>query len=117
MSDTSQGPGWWQASDGKWYPPQPVVARVAPETNGLAVASLVLGLVWLFWVGSILAIIFGHVSLSQIKKSNGAQGGRGMAIAGLVLGYLSIVPWILILIVTIVGTSASTEFSVISSNL
>ena len=23
MSDTSQGPGWWQASDGKWYPPQP----------------------------------------------------------------------------------------------
>jgi hypothetical protein len=22
MSDTSQGPGWWQASDGKWYPPE-----------------------------------------------------------------------------------------------
>jgi hypothetical protein len=21
MSDVSQGPGWWQASDGKWYPP------------------------------------------------------------------------------------------------
>ena len=21
MSDTSQGPGWWEASDGKWYPP------------------------------------------------------------------------------------------------
>src|SRR5665213_4502909 len=21
MSDTAQGPGWWQASDGKWYPP------------------------------------------------------------------------------------------------
>lgn len=24
MSDTAQGPGWWLASDGKWYPPQPV---------------------------------------------------------------------------------------------
>ena len=22
MSDTSQGPGWWLASDGKWYPPE-----------------------------------------------------------------------------------------------
>ena len=29
MSDSSQGPGWWQASDGKWYPPQPA-ASVAP---------------------------------------------------------------------------------------
>lgn len=26
MSDTSQGPGWWLASDGKWYPPQPAAA-------------------------------------------------------------------------------------------
>ena len=33
MSDTSQGPGWWQASDGKWYPPeqaQPAAASPAP---------------------------------------------------------------------------------------
>ena len=29
MSDVSQGPGWWQASDGRWYPPQPA-APVAP---------------------------------------------------------------------------------------
>ena len=27
MSDTSQGPGWWRATDGKWYPPQPPVAQ------------------------------------------------------------------------------------------
>ena len=32
MSDTSQGPGWWQASDGKWYPPEqaPGAAPVPP---------------------------------------------------------------------------------------
>lgn len=30
MSDTSQGPGWWQASDGKWYPPQGAVQEPAP---------------------------------------------------------------------------------------
>jgi hypothetical protein len=30
MSDVSQGPGWWQASDGKWYPPQPAAPTTAP---------------------------------------------------------------------------------------
>lgn len=100
MSDRSQGEGWWLASDGRWYPPEsrlpspPPAAPTAPvaqRTNGLAIASLVLGLVWVYWIGSILAIIFGHVALSQIKKSGSTQGGRGMAIAGLVLGYVSIV--------------------------
>jgi hypothetical protein len=126
MSDTSEGPGWWLASDGKWYPPEsslpppPPAAPMAPvaqKTNGLAIASLVLGILWLFMIGSILAIVFGHISLSQIKKSNGTQGGRGMAIAGLVLGYLSIVGWILIILVTIIGTSVSTEFSEITDTL
>lgn len=32
MSDVSQGPGWWQATDGKWYPPAPP-APPAPPTN------------------------------------------------------------------------------------
>ena len=90
VSDRAQGPGWCLASDGKWYPPQPPVIPVRPKTNGLAIASMVLGIVWIYWIGSILAIVFGHVALSQIKKSGGTQGGRGMAIAGLVLGYLSI---------------------------
>lgn len=118
MSDRSQGEGWWLASDGKWYPPQPPTAPVAQTTNGLAIASMVLGILWLFWIGSILAIVFGHVSLGQIKRSNGTQGGRGMAIAGLVLGYLSTAGWILlILLVTIVGTTVSTEFSEITDTL
>lgn len=60
------------------------------KTNGFAVASLVLGIVWVYWIGSILAVIFGFVALNQIKQSNGAQGGRGMAIAGLVLGFVGI---------------------------
>ncbi len=35
MSDTSQGPGWWQASDGKWYPPEsaPWAAPVTPPSE------------------------------------------------------------------------------------
>ena len=30
MSDTSQGPGWWQASDGKWYPPETTTGTTTP---------------------------------------------------------------------------------------
>ncbi|MFI0410800.1 MmpS family transport accessory protein [Actinomadura sp. 3N508] len=57
-------------------------------TNTLAIASLVLGITWLCWIGSILAVVLGHVSLSQIKRTG--QSGRGMAIAGLILGYIGI---------------------------
>jgi hypothetical protein len=65
---------------------QPRYAAPAQPTNGLAVAALVLGIVWLFWFGSTLAIIFGHIALDQIKHNN--QSGKGMAVAGLVLGYV-----------------------------
>jgi len=107
MSDTSEGPGWWQASDGKWYrpeqhpgysrPPQPILVSgyytldpnaVPRPTNGLAIAAMVLGIVWLWWLGSILALIFGFVALKQIKERH--ESGRGMAVAGIVLGCLGI---------------------------
>jgi hypothetical protein len=81
---------------------------VAPPTNGLAIASMVLGLVSLpmmlgCWVGiftAIPAVICGHLSLTQIKQ-NGSQTGRGFAITGLVTGYLTIL--ITIVFVTIFG--------------
>jgi hypothetical protein len=69
-----------------------------PTTNGLAVASLVASLFWFGWLGSFLAVIFGHVSLSQIKKSGGREGGSGLAIAGLVMGYLELVALLLVVV-------------------
>lgn len=75
------------------------LAPVAVEkTSGMAIASLIFGVLFLFPL-NILAIIFGHISLSQIKKSAGRLGGKGLAIAGLVLGYLGIaaIPFILII--------------------
>ena len=104
------GPGWWLASDGRYYPPEqapgpapsappayytpyttygPAIAQ-ATSTNGLAIASMVLGILWIYWIGSILALIFGYVAKSQIDRSAGRQGGRGMAIAGIVLGYIGV---------------------------
>ena len=58
------------------------------KNNRLAVASLVLSLLWLFGLGSLLAVVLGHMALSQIKRTG--EMGRGFAIAGLVLGYLAL---------------------------
>lgn len=61
-----------------------------PQTSGKAVASLVCGIVgWIIpFIGPVVAIVLGHLSLSEIKRSAGRLKGDGMAIAGLVLGYL-----------------------------
>jgi hypothetical protein len=56
---------------------------------------LVLGIVWLGGLGSILAVIFGLVGRSQIRKSGGRQTGGGMAVAGMVLGFVGIAGLIL----------------------
>jgi hypothetical protein len=70
-------------------PPAAPLSFVRPNpTNGLAVASLICGALWLGWLGSALAIVFGHVALSQIRAAQGRQNGFGIAIAGLALGYL-----------------------------
>lgn len=68
-------------------------------TSGKAIASLVCGIFTLFLPASIAAIILGHLSLSDIRKSAGRLGGRGVAIAGLVLGYagIALIPLILMI--------------------
>jgi hypothetical protein len=77
------------------YPAQPAPIG---KTNGFAVASLVLGICWVWWIGSVLAVVFGHVALGQIKQSQGRQSGTGLAIAGLVLGYLGIATVLVVLL-------------------
>ena len=69
---------------------EPLPPGVQKTTNGLAIASMVLGIVWVYWIGSILALIFGYIAKGQINGSAGRQGGRGMAIAGIVLGWVGI---------------------------
>ena len=66
----------------------PTFVKSSPPTNGLAVASLVVGCLWVWWIGSLLAVVFGHMALNQIARTG--QSGRGMAIAGLVLGYIGL---------------------------
>jgi hypothetical protein len=63
----------------------------SPRTSGFAVASFVLGVVWLCGLGSLMATIFGAVALLRISRSNGTTTGRGMALAGFILGILGLV--------------------------
>ena len=65
---------------------------------------MVLGILWIYWIGSILAVVFGHIAISQANKDE-SLSGKGMAIAGLVLGYVGI--GVLVLAI-IIAASAST---------
>ena len=54
-------------------------------------ASLVCSLFfWLLGLGSVLAIVFGFVARSQIKRSGGTQRGRGIALAGIIIGIVGL---------------------------
>lgn len=69
------------------------------QTSGKAIASLICGLFTWIFPAAVAAIILGHVSLSEIGRSAGRLKGRGLAVAGLVLGYagLFFIPFILII--------------------
>lgn len=146
MSDTSQGPGWWLASDGKWYAPElwtgppgsepgpgtgtpqtavpaypaqtptyggapyqpsaygqpmPYAARPRRKTNGLAIASLVCSCAGIFFIGipAILGIIFGFVARGQIRQSQGGQGGDGLALAGIIVGFAVVALLVVVFVV------------------
>ena len=60
------------------------------ETNGLAIASLFLSILWLFGIGSIVGIVLGYLGMGQIRDSGGRQGGRAIAIAGVVVGIIGL---------------------------
>ena len=71
------------------------------STNGFAIASMVLGIVWIYWIGSILALVFGYIARKQIDESNGREGGRSMAVAGIVLGWVGIGVLALIIVLVV----------------
>ena len=77
------------------YAPAPASAK----TNGLAIAALVSS----FFI-SLFGIILGHIALNQIKTTG--ESGRGLAIAALVIGYVSIA-FAAIFVVVVLGAAAA----------
>jgi type IV pilus assembly protein PilA len=66
-------------------------ANVNPaQTSGKAIGSLISGMLFFLLPAAIVAVVLGHISLSEINHSFGRLRGKGMAIAGLVLGYIGI---------------------------
>jgi len=87
---------------------QPIV--VAQKTNGLAIASMVLGIVWIYGIGAVLALIFGYQAKAQIDRSGGREAGRGMAIAGIVLGWIGIAGILLMILLFAVAATESSSY-------
>lgn len=83
---------------GQGYPP---MGGPTSKTNGMSIASLVLGILSIpccsIFLPAVLALIFGFVGINQIKNDQ-SQKGRGMAIAGISLGAASIVLVVLIIV-------------------
>ncbi len=75
----------------------------ARPTNGLAIASLVLGAVWMFWIGSVLALVLGYVARGQIRRTG--EGGDGVAVAGNVLGWIGVGFLVLLGVAGVLGDS------------
>jgi hypothetical protein len=85
--------------------PIPVV-RTGKHTNGMAIASVVMGIAgWtvLPFVGSILAIILGYVARREIRQRPDEFSGDGLAVVGLVLGWLMVGISIIALCLGLVG--------------
>lgn len=95
-------------------PPYPAAAAAAPpppgaggapagRSNGLAVAALVFGILTFFCLGplgGILAIVLGFLGLSRARE---VQTGRGMSIAGIVLGAVGTVLTVVLFLLIVVG--------------
>jgi hypothetical protein len=114
MNDTAPGwypdpshPGavrWW---DGNQWSEHSAPAGPAPVygggTEGLAIASLVTALIGI----PIAPIILGHMARTRIRESGGLKDGNGLAIAGLVIGYIQLVILVIVIIAIIAAANGS----------
>jgi hypothetical protein len=78
----------WPADLHEWIPPE---LPPEPVTSRLALASLGLGLLAIFPLAGIPAILLGHAALIQIARSEGFQRGRDVARLGLICGYTGLI--------------------------
>lgn len=74
----------------------------AQKTNVMAIVSMISSIIGLFTFGilCLLGVILGHISMSQIKRTN--EGGKGMAITGLIVGYIGLIGWVIALIIMVI---------------
>ncbi len=79
-------------------PPPPATGPAEPIVNAKAVLSLVIALVGLVFcplIGAVIAVVLGSQARTEIDRSAGAQTGRGFATAGLVIGWIAVVVFLI----------------------
>jgi hypothetical protein len=95
------------APPGYVHPSATTITTTSPKNNGMAITSLVFGLLsfflgWLCCLGplfSLLGVIFGFVGISQINKNPNVQTGKGMAISGIILSVIGLVVSVIIILI------------------
>lgn len=123
VPQSSVPPAWGQPAPYGQQPAYPTPfgqAYGAPQSGGAdakAITSLVLSIVWLFGLGSIAAVILGHLSQSQANKQG--RSPSGIALAGLIIGYLGIAGTFAVIALGVVfaNTFTTTDTSKLKSDL
>jgi len=133
MSDISQGPGWWYASDGRWYPPEqapgsPTGTTYAPPWNPYAPTAatvspgLALAVRITFWVLAGIAVVVALVGLWALFAFKGFEhdlttsahdtwrvAAGVLALVGLLYGLASLTLLVLIIVWTWQAHQAATD--------
>jgi uncharacterized membrane protein len=101
---------------GTYAHPYPYAPRQLPgvvparerSTNGFAVASLICSCAGILLIGlpSVVGIVFGFIARARIRESNGTQRGDGLAIAGIVVGF--VVVGLVLLVIVVNATKGRT---------
>jgi len=88
------------------YTGHPGYANNYGPTSGLAITSMICGIMGfvtcIIFLG-IPAVICGHMALKQISESELPRGGRGMAISGLIMGYIQVISMLVMVVAIIIG--------------
>lgn len=89
--------GWANDSPAGWVPPPPPMAGRRPSQQGLAVASLIFGLIsitfgWICGgpIFGLVAVVLGAVALTQIKRNPQQYSGKPIALVGLITGGIAL---------------------------
>ncbi|MGA4840190.1 DUF1707 and DUF4190 domain-containing protein [Streptomyces sp. G45] len=104
VADLPQGPTGFQQAPAPMAVPATFLPAPAP-TNSKATAAMVCGIATFLTFGAtaVPAVILGHIARGEIRHTH--ESGDGQAVAGLVLGWLSIAGWVLLLLLVVAASN------------
>jgi hypothetical protein len=116
VSTHPQGPGWWQASDGLYYPPQQPYGTspypyppAAPRTSNSAVAALVLAIASFVAcpvIAAIIALVLAASASHEIHESGGWITGEGLVTAAKVIAWIHLALFVVFVLLFILIAAA-----------